>query len=85
MSPEERELLERSVELAEENNKILRHMRRSLLWSRAMNILYWVLIIGSLIGAYYFLQPYIKQVLNLYNTAQGNLNSVNQFIGGFKK
>ena len=54
MSPEERELLKRSVELAEENNDILRSMRRSMRLARIMSIMYWVVIIGSAILAKYY-------------------------------
>jgi hypothetical protein len=66
MSPEERELLNRSVILAEENNKILHSMKRSMLLARIMGVIYWLLIIGISIGAFYFLQPYMDQLLKTY-------------------
>ena len=52
MTPEEKELLKRSVDLAEDNNIMLRAMRRSMRISRFMSIIYWVFIIGSaIVGA----------------------------------
>ena len=57
MSPEERELLEKSVALAEENNGMLRAMRRSQRMATIFRVIYWALIIASAIGALYFLQP----------------------------
>jgi hypothetical protein len=76
MSPEERELLNRSVILAEENNQILRAMKRSLLWSRIMNVFYWVLIIGISVGAFYFLQPYLDQVMKTYGNVSNALKNL---------
>lgn len=77
MSPEERELLQRSVELAEENNKMLYSIRRSMRLARIMSILYWVVIIGTALGALYLIQPYIDSITNLYNETKGTINSVN--------
>ncbi len=85
MSPEERELLNRSVELAEENNKILRALRRSARISRFISIVYWVLIIGSTVGAYYFIQPYIDQIYGVYSGAQDDLNNVSGLLQSLKK
>jgi TRAP-type C4-dicarboxylate transport system permease small subunit len=69
MSPEEKELLKRSVSLGEENNKILRSMKRSQRISQFMSFLYWVLIIGSAAGVYYFIQPYVDQIKSVYGGA----------------
>ena len=80
MSPEEKELLKRTVELEEENNSILRSIQRSMRLARFMSILYWVFIIGSAVGAYYLIQPYIDGLTGAYigtkDTVSGNLNSV---------
>lgn len=85
MLPEERKLLEKSVSLAEDSNKILHSMRRSMFWGRIVKTIYWVLIIGSVIGAYYFIQPYVDKVIGVYNAAQGNIQNVNNIINSFKK
>ncbi|MFZ1020066.1 MAG: hypothetical protein WAN61_03735 [Minisyncoccia bacterium] len=75
MSPEERELLNRCVILAEENNRILRAVKHSMLWSRIMNAIYWVLIIGISVGAFYFLQPYMDQLMKTYDSVTTTLKS----------
>lgn len=85
MSPEERELLNRSVRLGEENNKILRSMRRSQRWANVMNALYWVVIIGAAIGGYVLIQPYIEQVKGVYNGAKSELNNVSNMIQNLKR
>ena len=79
MSPEEKKLLEETLELAKENNQILHSMRRSMRFQRMMTILYWVLIVGSAVGAYYFIQPYVDQMIGIYNGASGALNNLKQF------
>ena len=80
MSPEEKEMLVRSLALAEENNKILRSLKRSMVWARMVHIVYWVLIIGSAVGAYYFVQPYIDQVIGVYSGTKNSLNGVNSLL-----
>ncbi len=84
MSPEEKELLKRSIALGEENNDILRSIQRSMRLGRLMTALYWLFIIGSAAGAYYFAQPYIQQMLGVYGSAKSNLDSVNSFIDNLK-
>lgn len=76
MLPEEREMLERTAALAEDNNKMLHAMRRSMFWSRVMGALYWIAIIGISIGAFYFIQPYVDKVMKLYNSVSGVLNNL---------
>ena len=81
MSPEERELLNKSVSLAEDNNKILRSMKRSMFWGRVMSIIYWILIIGISVGAFYFLQPYFDRLMAVY----GSLTNILKNLGNLPK
>ena len=89
MQPEDRELLKRSVELEEENNSMLRSIQRSMRISRFMSILYWVFIIGSAVGAYYLIQPYIEGIVDAYigtkQTVNQNINSVFDTFKDFSK
>jgi hypothetical protein len=68
MPPEEKELLEKSVLLAEDNNKILLSIKRGMQWSRILTVIYWLLIIGISIGAFYFVQPYVDQIVKTYGS-----------------
>ena len=79
MSPEEKELFKRSIALSEENNQILRSIQRSMRLARIMSILYWVFIIGSAVGAYYLIQPYLNQLMGVYSGAGDILNNLKQF------
>ncbi len=83
MSPEDKELLQRSVELAEENNEMLRAIRRSMRFARIMSILYWVFIIGSAVGAYYLIQPYIDTLAGVYGGAKDGLGNFGSVLDSF--
>ena len=79
MSPEERKLLEEAHELAKENNEMLHSMRRSMRFARFMSILYWVFIIGSAVGAYYLIQPYVDQLQEAYGGAKSTYDNIKDF------
>jgi site-specific recombinase len=53
------EKLNEIFRMTEENNTILRSMRRTQYISNIFRLLYWTLIIASLGGAYYFIKPII--------------------------
>ena len=85
MSPEEKELLKRSIALAEENNDILRKLQRSMRFQRIASIVYWLFILGSLAGVYYFIQPYIQSITDTYGGAKSSFsNNVNGLLENFK-
>jgi len=85
MSPEDRELLQKSVSLAEDNNKILHSMKRSMRYASIVRAIYWIFIIGSALGAYYFIQPYVDEVMSFYNGARENISNFNNTIKGIKR
>jgi len=70
---EDKKLLVRAVELSEENNKMLLSIRRGMRISRVMSLLYWVLIIGSAIGAFYVVQPFLDSLTEAYGGASSTL------------
>jgi len=85
MDPESKKLLEDTFVLAQKNNKMLNFVVRSMRISRIMSIIYWALIIGSALGAYYFVQPYIDELIGIYGGAKSNLDSVGSVLDNFKK
>ncbi len=66
MDPEIDKALSEQMELIEENNRLIKKIHKSIVMGRFISILYWVVIIGSALGAYYFLQPYVDVVLKAY-------------------
>ena len=84
MTPEERSLLRQTYELAQENNTILRGIRRANRFSMAFKIFYWLVIIGVTLGAFYFVQPYLEKSIDLLNQAQKSVQSINGNIDQVK-
>lgn len=76
MTPEERQLLIQTSRLVEENNKLLRKMRRAALWGRITHMLYWVIIIGISVGAYLYIQPYVEKLQGIYGGFKGDVDAV---------
>jgi len=93
VTPEQEKQLKEALELARDNNSILKKMRRSLFWNRVFKLVYLVIILGVTFGAYYFVQPYLEGVLGTYQSLLGGAEQVNQagsslpdigkLIGGF--
>ena len=64
---EVKEQLDEVTKLTRQNNKIMRKIQRSMRVGLIFRILYWILIIGSMLGAYYYLQPFIDDIGETYN------------------
>ena len=71
MNSEEREILERTLRISEENNKILKSMRRAGRLATVFRVFYWLVIIGLGFGAYYFIEPYVDQFKTVYTQFNG--------------
>ena len=78
MDSETKKLLEEVLELGRDNNKMLKKVRgvqkREAVWSA----LKMILVIGIAFGSFYFLQPYVDQLMSMYSsisTASQKLNS----------
>ena len=65
------EQVEELAKISQENNKMLRGMQRHMRMGTVMRILYWIVIIGSMLGVYYYLQPFIEPLLETYDTLIG--------------
>ena len=74
MNPDEKELLERTLELSEENNKILKKMQRAARWAQVWGFIKLALIVVPLIVGYFYLEPYLGQALDNYNNIRGLLS-----------
>ena len=77
MDPESKQLLENTLALTEENNKLLHKIRgvqkRAVVWQ----VLRWIIILGIAFGSFYFLEPYLNKVMNLYSSISGVEQKIN--------
>lgn len=92
MDSESEKLLRETFELVKDNNTMLHKIRRGQKWASFMRVVYWLIIIGISIGAWYYLQPYVNKMMNLYNQVSGssqtvnsvNLNSIGDILKNYK-
>ncbi|MCR4306565.1 MAG: hypothetical protein NUV42_01205 [Candidatus Yonathbacteria bacterium] len=76
MDPYTRKLLEDILGLTQENNKLLKKMHRASIWRHVFSALYWIVIVGAMLGSYYYLQPYIDVLIEAYDTLISSVESV---------
>lgn len=68
MDPEIKGLLQKNLALAEENNRLLRGLRRANRISAIWKLVYFVLFLGSLAYAYVYAKPYLDQAMATYDS-----------------
>jgi len=75
MNPEEKKLLEQSLQLSEENNKILRKMQRTARWALIWGLVKVVIVVVPLVLGVIYLQPFFDSAGEIINQAVQLLNS----------
>ncbi|HED05404.1 MAG TPA: hypothetical protein ENI61_01815 [Ignavibacteria bacterium] len=92
MEPDEKKLLEETLELVKENNKIIKKLYTSMRVSRFFRVIYWTVIIGSMLGAYYYFQPLIDSlkesfggIMSLFGKSQSVVDSIPDISSLLKK
>ena len=76
MNPEEKELLVRTLKLSEENNKMLKSMKRSMRWAKVWGFVKILLYLIPLAVGYIYLQPYFGSISDNLKNASTLLNSL---------
>ena len=79
------EKMEELLELTRENNKILRSMRKSQRVTTLFSFVYWIIILGSIFGAYYYFQPTIQKYTKILQTSVDVLQQVEGAAGSVPK
>lgn len=70
-----RDDLDEIKEMVVENNKMIRRLHTAYRISYTVSIIKWVIIIGFTLGTFYYIQPYLENILKLYG-------SINSLTGG---
>lgn len=76
MDPDIKRLLEENLAVSRETNELLKKVVSAQRWGRVFRVIYWVLIIGASVGAYYLIQPYVQMLLGGYNSILSGVESV---------
>ena len=66
MDPEIKDLLKEDVRLAHETNDALKELIRYQKWARWFDIIKWIIVIGVSLGALYYVQPILENLLGTY-------------------
>ena len=92
MDDKDKIVLQNILKVTEDNNKILKRGERRHFYSSVWRFLYWIFIIGLAYSSYYYLQPYLTKVVDMYNSASSQLekvqnvtDSVTKYIPSTKK
>lgn len=78
MNGDKNSLLEKTYELAKENNKILKSIQRKERFGTIMRVIKWIVIIIFLVWSYNFIQPFLEQLQAVYAGIQDTADSVNE-------
>jgi len=69
------------LRVSEENNKLLKKIRHSMIIRNLMTIVYWAIIIGiPIILYYYVLEPYFNQVSNTYTGIKDSFGQIGEQV-----
>jgi len=68
LDPKEEELLTRTLQVEEENNKLLKDLHSDMVWTRFFAFIKWAVIIGATVGTYYYTAPYIQKAIEAYQS-----------------
>ena len=80
MDQEDKNIIRENLEVAQENQKMLKKIRRSMFLGNVTRIFYWIIIIGASLGAYYFLQPYIDSARETFRQIQSGVDVVSDGV-----
>lgn len=78
-----RKMVEETMELSKDNNRILRSIQRRDRMAMIMRIVYWLFILGIAAGAYYYVQPYIDKLMQTYTGLVDTQHKVADISGKF--
>ena len=81
MDEEYKKKLDKLIIQSEENNFLLKKVRRSQKNSSIYKVVYWILVFVIGAGGYLVAQPYVANVLNLYNGGISALKGIEGIQG----
>ena len=77
MDEEFKVLLRKNLELAKENNRLLKKMRRNAIIGNILRFIWWAIVIGLPIYLYFsVLQPYLQELATVYKNVQTEVGDV---------
>ena len=62
-------LLEENLKLSKENNVLLQKIYSIQRWAQITRVLYWLVIVGISVGAFYFIKPLMGNLLGSFGSS----------------
>lgn len=78
MDDELKTLIKENLALTRETNELLHKMHSAQKWARFLRILYWVVIIGISVGAFYYLSGPFNALIDAYRGLLGGIEKAEQ-------
>ncbi|KKS16121.1 MAG: hypothetical protein UU71_C0007G0001 [Parcubacteria group bacterium GW2011_GWB1_41_6] len=70
MDEEIKKILLRNLEVSEQSLKILKKMRGAQVAARVFKVIYWLMILGIIVGGYIYLKPYLAKLQAMIQNVQ---------------
>lgn len=84
MDPESKRLIEETLRLTKENNKMLHKVRNVQKWDTFWRSLKMILVVAVALGALYFIEPYVNKMIELYDSISGVTEKVDNTTSSFQ-
>ncbi len=75
MDEEIKSLLHQNLQTSRESLSILKKIHRAQKIARALKVVYWLVIIAGIFGAYYYLRPVIANLIATYNDVRSTFTA----------
>jgi len=80
MDPEIKTILQENLRISHENNEMLINLVKAQRQQKIYRIVYWVIIIVVTIASFYFVEPYLGNIINLYSGGAGDTSNVSDIL-----
>ena len=77
-SDELKKLLRQNLEISRESFKILKKLHRARKFALAFKILYWTAIILMVLGAYYYVQPFVDTFAKTFGEMKEDVSAIGE-------
>lgn len=69
---------ESTIEMIEENNKMLKKLLKKGRWGNIFRFIKYTIILIIIIGAWYYIKPYVDKAAELYGRVNETTESINE-------
>ncbi|HYC34698.1 MAG TPA: hypothetical protein VEC13_03110 [Candidatus Paceibacterota bacterium] len=75
--------IDETYELSLENNKMLRSIQKRARWSFLGRLVYWIIILGVAVGAFYYVKPYVEDLIKVYDSIRQTESKIQEGFNSF--